>query len=224
MTDLQQPARFYGFAALPGASAAAAISFAPGDALPDRTLFIASGWAGCQRYLPDGRRQILYLILPGDICGMFPGMGTADPRVALTLLRATLATFPMKMTASKHDGDGTADLARRTLAFEQWCVFNQLMRLGAMRAKERVAHLLLELYHRLAAVELAEDFGFELPLTQEQLADVLGLSNVHVNRTLQALRHEGLIECRGSRVRILKADDLAGMANFTLPDILEHHT
>jgi len=119
-------------------------------------------------------------------------------------------------------GSGT-DPARRLLAFERWCVFNQLMRLGAMQAKERTAHLLLELYHRLACVKLAEDFAFEMPLTQEQLADVLGLSAVHVNRTLQALRHERLIECRGFRICISKPDDLAKLANFTLLDILKRY-
>ena len=106
------------------------------------------------------------------------------------------------------------------LEFEEWCVFNQLLRLGAMRATERMAHLLLEIYHRLASVNLARDYRFDLLLTQEQLSDVLGLSTVHINRTLQSLRREGLIECRGAHVRLLRPDDLAQAAHFVLSDIL----
>jgi CRP-like cAMP-binding protein len=220
--DVGDHARFDRLAPLSGTGASTAIAFSPGDILPERTLLVLSGWAGRRRFLTDGRRQILNLVLPGDVCGLFADAGAADPVVALTRLQATLGTFPMELMDSESSrGGGGTDPARRLLAFERWCIFNQLMRLGAMQAKERTAHLLLELYHRLACVKLAEDFVFELPLTQEQLANVLGLSAVHVNRTLQALRHEGLIECRGFRVRISKPDDLAELANFNLPAMLE---
>jgi DNA-binding transcriptional regulator LsrR (DeoR family) len=87
-----------------------------------------------------------------------------------------------------------------------------------MRATERMSHLLLEIYHRLASVRLAQDHRFDLLLTQEQLSDVLGLSAVHINRTLQTLRREGLIECHGAHVRLLRPDDLAQAAHFALPD------
>ena len=195
-----QTPRFGGFAVGGGTE----LRFEPGTALPDRTLTILSGWAGRQRLLPDGRRQILKLDLAGDICGVFAGSRTADPPVALTHLRAVPTT--------------PAENLGPVLEFEEWCVFNQLLRLGAMRATERMSHLLLEIYHRLALAKLAQDHWFDLHLTQEQLSDVLGLSAVHINRTLQTLRREGLIECRGVRVRLAKPDDLARTAHFVLPD------
>jgi CRP-like cAMP-binding protein len=209
-------ARFGEFTALVGAGGVA--SFAPGDALPNRTLIIVSGWVARQRWLSDGRRQILKLNLSGDICGLYENLQSADPPIALTQTQALLGTFIA--TGDSVPLDGQARPMRAILEFEEWCVFNQLMRLGAMTARERMAHLLLELYHRLASVGLARDWSFEMPLTQEQLADVLGLSSVHINRTLQALRREGQIEWHGSQVRLTKADTLAEIAHFARPEML----
>jgi CRP-like cAMP-binding protein len=207
-------ARFGEFTVVDGAGAADATSFAPGDALPGRTVILVSGWAARQRRLPDGRRQILKLILPGDVCGLFASTQPADPPVALTQTRVAAVAF-----AANAASEGPT---RAILEFEEWCLFNQLMRLGAMTAKERMAHLLLELYHRLAAVKLARDWSFEMPLTQEQLADVLGLSSVHINRTLQTLRREALIDGHGIRLRLARPDALAEIAHFARPEMLKH--
>jgi CRP-like cAMP-binding protein len=68
-----------------------------------------------------------------------------------------------------------------------------LVNIGRREAPERVAHILCELLLRLRAVGLADSDSYELPITQEELGDTLGLSTVHVNRTLQALRAENLI-------------------------------
>jgi CRP-like cAMP-binding protein len=207
-------ARFGEFMAVDGAGAVDVASFAPGDALPNRTLVLLSGWAARQRWLADGRRQILKLNLPGDICGLFASTQLDDPPVALTQTQVAAVAF-----AANAASEGPV---RAVLEFDEWCVFNQLMRLGAMNAKERMAHLLLELYHRLASVKLAQDWSFEMPLTQEQLADVLGLSSVHINRTLQSLRREALIEAHGVHVRLAKPDTLAEIAHFARPEMLRH--
>jgi CRP-like cAMP-binding protein len=207
-------ARFGEFPAVNSAGAVDVVSFAPGQALPDRTLVLLSGWAARQRRLPDGRRQILKLHLPGDLCGLFADTRPADPPVALTQTQAVAVAF-----AANAASEGPM---RAILEFEEWCLFNQLMRLGAMTAKERMAHLLLEVYHRLAAVKLARDWSFEMPLTQEQLADVLGLSGVHINRTLQTLRREALIDGRGVHLRLAKPDALAEIAHFARPEMLKH--
>jgi len=213
LTDRNR-ARFGEFMAVNGTGAVDVASFAPGDPLPNRTLVLLSGWAARQRFLPDGRRGILKLNLPGDVCGLFAGTQLADPPVALTQAQVAAVTFP---ASAASEGP-----VRAILEFEEWCVFNQLMRLSAMNAKERMAHLLLELYHRLASVKLAQDWSFEMPLTQEQLADVLGLSSVHINRTLQALRREALIEGHGVKLHLTKPDALAEIAHFARPEMLKH--
>ena len=86
--------------------------------------------------------------------------------------------------------------------------------LGRRSALERVAHLLCELRERMRRVDLGEDGTYDLHLTQNDLADALGLSTVHTNRTLQRLRHVGVIELRTSVLRVLDAPALVQMADF----------
>ncbi len=108
----------------------------------------------------------------------------------------------------KQFGPGTLDEAS---------LLDHIVRLGRQTAYERMAHLLLELRWRLAEVGLGDERKFPLPLTQEVLADALGLSIVHVNRTLQQLRREGLLEMRAGFVELLKPDVLIATSDFRLP-------
>jgi CRP-like cAMP-binding protein len=86
--------------------------------------------------------------------------------------------------------------------------------IGARDAIARIAHLICEIEARLAAVGLVSDNAFSVPFTQRDLADACGLSNVHVNRTLQELRTRGLIGWEGRTITILKRDDLETIADF----------
>jgi CRP-like cAMP-binding protein len=96
---------------------------------------------------------------------------------------------------------------------------NQLVRVGRQTAYERTAHLLLELYHRLKAVSFTQGNGYVLPLTQEMMADALGLSVVHTNRTLQHLRRDKMIETHGSAITILQPEALEQVADFREPSL-----
>jgi CRP-like cAMP-binding protein len=97
-------------------------------------------------------------------------------------------------------------------------------RLGRQSAIERFAHLLLELRDRLLDVGLASARAFPMPLTQEMLADTLGLTSVHVNRTLQVMRQEGLIALAGRDVTLLRPDELMRMADYQSPPALDTTT
>ncbi|HEV2530557.1 Crp/Fnr family transcriptional regulator, partial [Phenylobacterium sp.] len=88
--------------------------------------------------------------------------------------------------------------------FREW-----LTGVGRRTAHQRIAHLICEIHLRLKAVGLANGGGFELPITQAEIADALGLSSVHVNRVLQDLRREGLIKSRG---RFLGVPDWPALA------------
>jgi hypothetical protein len=147
----------------------------------------------------DGRRQILRVVLAGDAIGGHAGTHAAamDNIVALTPL--TIIEVPdfalMAAPPKCHSNIGKAvalAVSRRELV-----LLDQILRLGCLTAFERMADLLLDLWRRLTVVGLADGRGFPLPLTQEVLADVLGLSIVHVNRTLQQLRRERLIDFCG---------------------------
>ncbi len=93
-----------------------------------------------------------------------------------------------------------------TAALDEANLLNQLLRIGRQSAYERVAHLILELRERLAMIGFAGTDTIPVPLTQEMLADALGLSIVHLNRTLQQLRREGLIQFKSGVMRLLQPD------------------
>lgn len=176
---------------------------------------VVSGWACRQRILPDGRRQIFGFILPGDGFGLGvrPGPPALCSIVALTALE-TVDASPVLTAARADAACGLARALDAAEVLEQRLLLDHVVRLGRQTAYERVAHFLLELQHRLETTGLGDERRFPLPLTQEMLADALGLSIVHVNRTLQQLRRERLIELRSGVAILLQPDLLASLSDF----------
>jgi CRP-like cAMP-binding protein len=184
---------------------------------PSQPRIIVDGWAARSRILPDGRRQIFSFLIPGD------GMGICtrpNPRA----LSATVALTPLQTVdaAPLHDALLRRDLRCSGLleafaiigGLDEAMLLDHIVRLGRQTAYERTAHLILDLRERLAAVGMVEEDTFVLPLTQELLADALGISVVHVNRTLQQMRRGGLIETKHGRLKVLQPDSLAVIADF----------
>ncbi|WP_419898934.1 Crp/Fnr family transcriptional regulator [Roseomonas sp. USHLN139] len=178
---------------------------------------LVSGWAARVRMLADGRRQIVAFLLPGDLIGRPPPCLPA-PCAALALTRVLLADAQPLFAASRFpQAPPTSGLARALRAAElqeEVLLRDQVVRLGRQTAYERLASLLLELRQRLEAAGLAEPNRFALPLTQEVLADALGLSIVHINRTVQQMRRDRLIELRGGQVIILQQETLQSVADW----------
>jgi CRP-like cAMP-binding protein len=180
-----------------------------------RPRFLVSGWACRQRVLPDGRRQIFGFLLPGD------GLGFCGPHAPPALCGMAAVTAVETVDAgvirdAARDGDhpGLGHALAVAASLDEAHLLDHAVRLGRQTAYERMAHLLLELHQRLASVELATAWRFPLPLTQETLADALGLSIVHVNRTLQQMRRERLIEVRSGFATLLAPELLAACADF----------
>lgn len=181
--------------------------------------FLLSGWACRFRILGDGRRMIIGFILPGD------GIGICKRPHPLALASVAALTDCRTLSAAPAFSPGADLSAHPTLrqalsiahALDEAWLLDQVMRLGRQTAFERMAHLLLELHCRLAQVDLVQDGRFHMPLTQEVLADATGLSVVHVNRTIQQLRRERLIEWRNHVVAILEPTLLAEAAEFKPP-------
>jgi CRP-like cAMP-binding protein len=195
----------------------------PGSDLVDerdpalRPCFIASGWAARVRWLSDGRRQIISFVTPGDAVALSerPDPITQCATVALTDVR----TFDAREVAAamRSGAKVWADLKEAVnvaASLDACTVMNQVVRLGRHTAFERMCHLLLELHDRMARIGLAANGRFPLPLTQEVLADATGLSTVHVNRILQQLRRQKLIDLRSGYVALLDLEALAGIADF----------
>jgi CRP-like cAMP-binding protein len=196
---------------------------AEGQSLDTPRLLI-SGWACRFRMLPDGRRQIFEFILPGDIYGLC----LRPQAIALT---TAIALTPVSIADAAPLGDAIVNRAEEfpglvaachsTASLEEAYLLNQLMRVGRQTAYERTAHLILELHERLSIVGLADETTVAVPLTQEIMADALGLSVVHLNRTLQQLRRNQLIEFKSGQVRLLQPEQLAQLADFRPPRITQ---
>jgi len=179
---------------------------------PGRPRFVVSGWACRQRLMSDGRRQIFTLLLPGDSFG-FGARPALSAVVALTALETVDAT-PVQDAVRRSSAPGLARAIVAAEILEDAFLLDHAVRLGRLTAFERVAHFLLELQQRLEIVGLGDRQRFPLPLTQEILADALGLSIVHVNRTLQQLRRGGLIELRSGVAILLQPQALAKICDY----------
>lgn len=187
----------------------------PEGAAAVRPRMIVAGWAARQRVLPDGRRQIFGFLLPGDAVGLSdrPSAPALAGVVAVTAMETI--DFEPAMEAVRSGADG--GLLRAVSAIrvqEQQLLLDHMVRLGQQTAYERVGHFLLELQRRLQVAGLGDAQRFPLPLTQEILADALGLSIVHVNRILQQLRREGLLELRSGVAILLQPQVLAGICDY----------
>ena len=177
---------------------------------------LLSGFACRYRDDMDGRRQITGFVLPGELCDF--GFLSATPAV-----QAVTATAPCTLGEI-----ASADLAGvteqypdvmvallRAAAVDQNVSRELVASLGSRSAVQRIGHLLCELHFRLGVVGgLRAENEFELPLTQSELGEALGLSTVHVNRTLQVLRRERLVETRGRLVLLPDPEALAKFCGF----------
>ncbi|MDA9501309.1 Crp/Fnr family transcriptional regulator [Bradyrhizobium sp. CCBAU 11357] len=184
-----------------------------------RCVFVVSGFLYQSRIVGD-RSQTLAFHVPGDMPCLHTllvsptdadlvGLGpTIVGTVAHSQLRQLLDSSIHLTRAFWRETLVDAAISR------QW-----IARLGAQAALPKVAHLICELAARLAVVGLVKGNGFQMPMTQRHVADACGLSIVHVNRTIQELRHRGLIAWEGSEIELLQPDELRRLADFT-PDYL----
>lgn len=167
------------------------------------TLLLLDGWAARVRNLADGRRAIMNFLLPGDLIG---NCDHDHPIAASTVVALTrVAVCPAPPRGQSPALDRAYKLSRAT---EEAYLLAQITRLSRLNAHDRLADLLLELLERLGAAGLAPNGRYDFPMTQEIVGDALGLSTVHVNRTLQQVRRDSGIAWSGRRVHIAEPDVL----------------
>lgn len=182
---------------------------------------VAAGLLAETRLLSDGRRQIIALKLPGDL--IREPVAPSHAIVALHPSRTIDGSAALAFLDSRRRDEPLHQAWQLAMRHEQRCLLDQIVRLGRLSAHERMAHLLLELHERLCRVGLATARGFQLRLTQDILADVLGLSVVHVNRVMQQLRREGLLTYRSGLYTLPDRAALARVAEYPLAlQDLEH--
>ena len=181
-----------------------------------RTLFIVlEGVAIRYRVLRDGRRHVLTVVLPGDIAGI-PGCFFES---ALYSVRAITNSWvsPVPLARVMSLFDTHPRLAAKifwSFSCEAAIYAEHLIAIGRRSAFERVAHFLLELLTRLQAIRLADERSFCLPLTQELIADALGLSIPYVNQVLRQLRDDDLVRIKDRHIVIKDVEALSALVDF----------
>lgn len=176
---------------------------------------VNAGWAVRYKLLPDGRRQVLNFVLPGDIVGFREYMAQVTPHSVGALNDLEVAAIdPAALTQLLLDYPRLALALALSAAREGAMLEEQVVRIGRRNAYERMAHLFLELLQRLRMVGQAGPPAFELPVSQEVLSDALGLSLVHVNRTLRRFRRDKLIELERGRIVLRDYEALVRIADF----------
>ena len=185
----------------------------PQGAVAGNLYTLLSGWAFRFKALPDGRRQILNFLLPGDLLGLQAKLFDESDHGIEALNDVVLCVFSRaRIWDVFHDHPDLAFDVTWLGAREESLVDDGLVSAGRRSARERTAALLLQLHRRAAAVGLSVKGGVAFPPTQSHLADALGLSSVHMNRTMQALRRAGLVELAGGLLRLPDPDGLASLA------------
>ncbi|WP_419826315.1 Crp/Fnr family transcriptional regulator [Sphingomonas sp.] len=174
----------------------------------DSLFIVIDGWACRYTTTRDGARQISALLVPGDVGNLDSLMFDRLDYGVRTLTQATMLTLPRDSALGlAAQQPGIARTFTWLALVENAILSKWALSLGRRSAKERLAHLLCELSVRLGAQEENES-SFACPLTQEQLADALGLTSVHVNRTMQQLRTEGMVV---TATRTVTLPDVAGL-------------
>lgn len=181
----------------------------------DFVFVIEEGWAIRFRMLEDGRRQILNFMLPGDC---FDLMSLNKARSDHSVLAAT----DVSLRRIKSDLFLNTVAKNPNLATSFWwaaiqeeaILREQIIRVGRRSAKERLGHLILELNRRVAAVTGQWDDHLRMPVPQSVLADALGLSVVHISRSLTRLKSDGLIKVTSAGFEILDREALSEMCDF----------
>jgi len=191
---------------------------AEGD--PNPPLYtVTSGWAIRYKTLQDGRRQILSFVMPGDVIGFQAQFFD----VAVTSIEAitdiALCVVPYQDIAGLYQTQPEVAFRFAALTADQKRLMEeQLLSLGQRTALERVAALVLDLYDRAEARDMVRGDSMPFPLTQQHIADALGISLVHTNRTLKQLQREGLFRIKGRRLQMLKMEALEKVAQKPVPD------
>ncbi|MBT2132877.1 Crp/Fnr family transcriptional regulator [Croceibacterium sp. LX-88] len=162
-----------------------------------KAMLVVSGLAARYRLLADGRRQLISFVLPGDLFGI---CHHPEPLAVSGLM--SLTSLGICAAPSADISETLQHAYRVSNALEEAYLLAQITRLGRMSARERLLDLVLEIEERLALAGLAQNGRFQLPVTQETLSDALGLTPVHLNRTIQVVRREDDLQWRAGWITI----------------------
>jgi CRP/FNR family transcriptional regulator len=188
--------------------------------IPEKAFSVYDGWVILFKDMQNGDRQILRFALPGDFLCYKVGNNKVIDHSAVAALETTLCVFPIErfretITQLPELAFAISSITERTT---QRC-HSVLTTIASYPAETKIAFLLLSLFIRGTSPDPAKPDCVPFPITQEDIADALGLTSIHVNRVLQSLRKSGLIECKNRYLRVFDKEALAIRAKISLPEL-----
>lgn len=178
---------------------------------------VLSGWAFKYKTLEDGRRQVLNFALPGDFIGLQASIFDVITHSIEALTDVVLCVFPReKLWTLYRKHTGLAFDVTWLGAHEESILGEYLMTVGQRRAGERIAFVLLHLFRRAQQLGLARGNTVSLPMTQEHLADTIGFSLVHTNKTLKQLRKTGAFKWSGTTLEVVDVEKLEALVGLVV--------
>ncbi len=173
------------------------------------------GWACRYKILPNGSRQIMAFLMPGDACDLHIKLLAEMDHGIQTVTTAKVAMITrdeMSAMMQKHPNIAAAMYSAQLV--DEGIMRAWIVSMGRRSSIERVAHLLCELYLRALNIGLTMHGEFEMPLSQVVLADALGMTAVHINRVLKELRMLGVMALKRGSVTLLEPEKLIQIAGF----------
>jgi len=182
---------------------------------------IVSGWACRERISANGKRQLLSILLPGDLIHGCANRRALDEVEVVAISNVHVMNISGILREVEEHPEHYAGIARglslMSLADEERFL-DHMVRLGSQPAPQRIAGFVIELYQRCRLIDYVSACSFVMPLTQELLGNALGLSVVHVNRVMRQLKAEQLIDLHGGILKIMDVAGLARLADIDMPE------
>jgi CRP-like cAMP-binding protein len=176
---------------------------------------VLSGWAFRYKMLSDGRRQILNFALPGDFIGLQASVFDEMNHSVEALTEVLLCVFPRDRLWELFENHASLSFDMSWLAAREESILDQhLLNVGRRSAIERTAFLLLHLFARARELNLGTKSGFPAPITQQHLADTLGMSLVHTNKTLKRLTQRKLLRWEKKQIGFPDLPALQALAHW----------
>ena len=180
---------------------------------------VLSGWAFRYKTLPDGRRQILNYAMPSDLIGLQGSVNDEMQHSVEALTDVMLCVFPREKLWDLYTNYPTLAFDVTWIAAREEQILDEgLTSVGRRTAMERLAYLLLIMFQRAEEVGLTKGNSIQFPFTQQHVADTLGMSLVHTNKTLQRLNATKTMRWKGRRFEVLDREALAELASYERPE------
>lgn len=179
------------------------------------SCLIADGFCVRSKTIASGRRQILSIHIPGEIPDLMSLFLHVMDHDLTTLTPATLGFISHEALQKLHRRrPNLAEMFWRDTLIDSAMFREWIVNVGQRPAPARLAHLMIELRERLRIIGRVDGSNFEMPLTQEQMGEALGITAVHANRVIKQLRQEGIVELQRGRVTVLDERKLLELADF----------